>query len=242
MGWNPFKSKTKITVSTSVSRVIEDKLLPDSAKAGLIAGLFSGDGQIVEHVMEELVHSVAIRANQMYTYGKNHYIHGLPSNSILSDATGKEQVQAVIEDIEGRPVTIEYYKYGVLNNLHYGWKTLTESYNYNPFTNVIGSLTEELGFPVYLTDLQVMVIDATVEELNNCSLEQWGTAATAGYSPLRPVQIKQRMKVIAPTQFGVDSTAMQDYFRVTYAWTEATTTEVDGKTFTTTEVKTELTT
>lgn len=49
-----FSSKKKVTVDTSVSRAIEDNLLPDSPKKGTIEGIFSDDGQLVEHL--SLIH------------------------------------------------------------------------------------------------------------------------------------------------------------------------------------------
>ena len=48
-----FSSKKKVTVDTTVSRAIEDNLLPDSPKQGAIEGIFSNDGQLVEHIMEK---------------------------------------------------------------------------------------------------------------------------------------------------------------------------------------------
>lgn len=211
MGWNPFKSKKVVTVSTAVSRIISDSMIPDSRKTGTIKGILSGD-QLVENIMEEMVNSIGIKAERMYEYGKKSYVHGVPSSTLLCDASGRDVVPLVLEGIEGRPVTIDYIHYGPLNNLHYGWQTLVQSHDYNPVTNTLGILSSEKGAPVYLSDIQVVVVEATMVEQVNGSLAQWGTSATAKYSPDRPATVE------TATPFGVDATATQDYFRVTYAW------------------------
>ena len=225
MGWNPFKSKTKVTVSTSVSRVIEDKLVPDSLKTGVIKGVFEGD-QLVENIMEDIVASIGIRAERMYQYGKKHSPFGLPSSTLLNNIAGKDVVQSLLNQLTGTPVTIEYYHYGPLNNLHAGWSLLCQNYGYNPATNELVSLSKIKGFPVYLSDMQVVITNATAEELVNGSLEQWGTPANSGYTPLRPITGQG-----VATPYAIDATASQDYFRVSYAWKDTATIQTDTLTF-----------
>ena len=89
-----FGSKYKTTVSTTVSRVIEDRILPDSIKAGVIAaGLQSG--KISDFVLEELSSSLGLTFGSYYKYGKNHYVNGLPSGSFLKSNSCKNDVEAV---------------------------------------------------------------------------------------------------------------------------------------------------
>lgn len=215
MSWNPFKDKKKTSVGTSVSRVMEDKMLPNSIKTGLLNGLFTGD-QLVENILEEVSSSIGVRAERMHQFGKREYLFGLPSSHFLTTTSGSASVGAVLAMIEGKPVTIDYSQYGVLNNLHYGWMCLVQDYGYVQATNELTVLSTAKGYPVYLEDLQVMVTNATVEELENGSLEQWGRGAKSGYSPTRPLQNSTTERV--PTPYGVDASASSDYFRLSYSW------------------------
>ena len=215
-----FSSKKKVTVDTSVSRAIEDNLLPDSPKQGTIEGIFSDDGQLVEHIMESVVGSIGVKAERMYRYGRDTYLYGVPHSTLFYSSAGKDQVQSLLTSLAGQAITFEYYQYGPLNNLHYGWLNLVKSYGYDPTSNEIKSLSTLKGVPVYLNDLQVIVAQATTAELENGSLEQWGTAATAGYTPLRPATPAGTAywRIRAPTPFGVDAAAATDYFRVSCIW------------------------
>lgn len=215
-----FSSKKKVTVDTTVSRAIEDNLLPDSPKQGAIEGIFSNDGQLVEHIMESVVGSIGVKAERMYRYGRDTYLYGVPHSTLFYSSAGKDRVQSLLTSLAGQAITFEYYQYGPLNNLHYGWRKLVESYGYDPTSNEIKSLSALKGMPVYLDDLQVVVAQATTAELENGSLEQWGTAATAGYTPIRPATPAGTAywRIRAPTPFGVDATAATDYFRVSCLW------------------------
>ena len=216
-----FSSKKVTTVDTSVSRVIEDKLLPDFRKTGMARALFAEDGQMIEHVLESAVNSVGVKAERMYQYGKRTYLYGLPKSTLFYSASGKAVVEEILSTLANADIAIEYYKFGPLNNLHYGWQTLVDSYGYDQASNEIKNLSVLKGAPVYLSDIQVVVVQSTVEELENGSLAQWGIPATAGYTPLRPAQTEETIfykGVRKPTPFAVDATATSDYFRVSYAW------------------------
>ena len=203
-------------------RVIEDKSLPNSLKTGLVEGLFEDNGtQLVEHVMEQLVGSIGIRAKRAYEYGKTTYLHGLPSATLLSNSKGELEVQDVLEEILGKPFTLDYYHYGPLNHLHYGWIYLCDHYGYNTVTNELTVLSQAKGFTVYLHDLQVMVVDVTDAEEDDGSLSHWGSAPTSGVSPLRPVQRGRTRNINKHTPYGVDPSAANDYFRLTYIWRDA---------------------
>lgn len=224
MGFNPFKSETKVTVATTVARMIEDDKLPDAVKTGLIAGLFDENrGQLTEHIMEELTQCIGVKAERMFNYGKDKYIYGNPSSKILLSNAGVNVVKYVLSEQEGAPVTLEYARYGALNNLHYGWVTLQQQYGYNPITNEIGFLKQFTGFTTYLEDLQVVVKKASLAELDNGSLEQWGIPPTAGYTPKRPMQTWILWQTAIHTPYAIEWGAAADYFRVKYCWLDTTT-------------------
>ena len=210
MSW--FK-KTITSVSVSTSRVIPDNMLIDSVKTGVIKGIFS-ENQLVENILEDVIGSVGTRAEALYRYGRDHYSYGLPSSTLISSHTGETTVKAVLEQLEGTSVTIDYYQYGALNTLHYGWLTLVNSYGYDQASNELTGLSTTHGTPVYLVDLQVVITNASMTELANGALAQWGSPAAGGEIPGRFTL----GSYTAATSFAVDATAPNDYIRVTYTY------------------------
>ena len=210
-----FSSKKKITVATTVSRVIEDHLLPNSVKTGLIKGLISGDGQIVENILEDMSSNLAIKAERMYRYAKTHYPYGLPTSNLANSQAGRNVVQSVIEDITGKAVTMVYSHYGPFNSLHYGWQTLVDTKGYEQVTNELKSLTAIKGSRVYLVDMVIVVPESVMPTLEHGALDQWGVAPTAGYTPVRTPSANQ-LNPHTPVQ--VSPSATEEYLLVTYAW------------------------
>lgn len=214
-----FGSSTKTTVGTSVSRVIPDDQLPDAVLDGMTHYLVSNSNQFTEEMMESLLASIGTRANRMYNYGKDGYVYGLPSGSVHSSFAGKQATQAVLASQTGSAVSIAYYHFGPLNNLHIGWKVLTEQYGYDYVTNKIGSLSTPT-VPVYLKDMQVIVTNATLEEAANGSLDQWGVPASAGPTPEKKYQTVAAASSVGTTPFAVDPAAANDYILVKTCWEE----------------------
>lgn len=217
---------TRTTVSTYVSRLIEDDLIPDSNKTGMIRGLFS-DGQIVEHVLDDFVSGVGVKAESMYRYASSSYIHGLPKVTVQRSAMGTNALEDVIQGLIGKPVSLEYNYHSPLNNLHYCWQTLVESYGYNQASNEITSLSQSKDTPVYLIDIQVVVVEASPSELVNGSLNQWGLPPQSGYAPSRPAQTALGNNLRTATPYAVDAKAPSDYFNVTYEWVSGRSTHRD---------------
>lgn len=216
-----FGSKTKTTVGTSVSRVIPNDRLPDALLEGMTRYLVGdeedGDGQMVEQVMESLVSSIGVRANRMYAYGKEGYVYGLPSGKVHSSFAGKEASEAVLRTLTGGQVAVAYYHFGPLNNLHIGWKILTEQHGYDYVSNKIGTLSTPT-MPVYLKDMQVVVTNTTLEEASNGSLDQWGTPPNAGFTPEKKFMNTVAGAAQGATPFAVDPQAPGDYILVSTCW------------------------
>lgn len=209
-----FSSEKVISVSTSVSRVIEDRLIPDSIKTGTIKGILKGD-QLVENILEDVASSIGVKAERMYHYGKTGYPWGVPTSQVYRNTDVSTVARAVIDVITGQNVSLDYCHYGSLNRQHYGWQRLCDSYGYNPDTNELASLSAAKGFPVYLDDMQVVIPQSKIASLSAASLEQWGTSATAGYTPLRPYS---NGTSYSATPICIDPVATDDYFRVTGIW------------------------
>lgn len=207
-----FSSKYETHVATTVSRVIEDDKMPHAIKNGALKSIIADDDQLIEHAMEELTNSIGIKSSQMYAYGRDHYMHGLPNSTLETSLSGEDLIKNTIQESVG-PITIDYYHFGMLNTLHVGWMKLVSLYGYNPTTNM---LTVN-GQAAYLDDMVVVVKEASLPEMNNGALDQWGTPPTAGVTPVR---------VAFPTlakfsPWEADATAVSDFVRVKYTWLNA---------------------
>lgn len=209
-----FSSNRVVTVATSVVRLIKDAALPDSPRTGMLTGLFSG-GDISAYAIEELVGSVGVRAERMFAYGQAHYTHGLPSGQFISAMEGKAEVQTILAGIEGQPVLVEYSHFAPPNMLHIAWLTLIQSHGYNQETNILSSLSASMGKTVYLQDLQVVVPSVAVYEVG--ALDQWGSPATAGYTPNRTA-LGVVAQLRAATPVLENPLAPQAQVRATYMW------------------------
>lgn len=229
-----FSSKKVTTVGTSVVRAIDDNAMPDSVRSGAVKGLFSGDDQFIENVMEDVVSGLGVTAGRMYNYGKNKYLYGLPSGAVLESQSGSQTMKQEIERINGQVATIDYYHLSVFNNLHVGWVKLIAEHQYNPVTNQIDSLTATKGYPVYLTNMAVVVTEASLLELENGSLEQWGAPANSGSqvtgNPVYDAALRKVNALKPPIVFELDEAAEADYLRVEYEYLVPTTKIVEGVT------------
>lgn len=209
-----FESETVVSVSTSVSRVIEDRLIPNSIKTGTIKGILTGD-QLVENIMEDVIASMGVKGERLYRYGKTAYPYGVPTSRVHKSTSVDAITKAVLANLVGAPVTPEYVRYGPLNRQHYGWQVLCDTYGYVPLTNELTVLSAAKGAPVYLEDMQVVVSQEKISTLSGTAFAQWGTAANSGYTPLRPYSTGTGY---AHTPIGVDAVATGDYLKVTCIW------------------------
>lgn len=212
-----FSSKYVTQVGTVVSRLIENSAVPESVKTGSLKALFN-EGNLPDYVMEELVSSIGVRAERMYTYAESNYEHGLPSGEIYSSTQGRQQVEEVLETLEGQQVLMEYSHFGPPNTLHIGWLKLVSQYGYDQATNQLATLTAQKGAPVYLKDMVVVVPDSLANSFELGALDQWGTAAAAGYTPERPASSADIVSLVRPSPVYRSSTATELHLLVTYVW------------------------
>lgn len=215
-----FSSEYETYVGTSVSRVIKDKQLPDSPVTGAIKALFNG-GNIPEYIIEELVSGVGVRADRMYDYAAQHYTHGMPSGQVFSSTQGKAQIQVILDALEGSPVLLDYCQYGQANHMHMAWMRLIADHGYNTTTNQLGVLTASIGRPVYLSGMHLVVPDAMLAILSHNSMEQWGTPASAGYTPASPVNTGAVRFLNKKDAVYSDPVATEIKIKVTYSYETA---------------------
>lgn len=218
-----FGSRTKTSVGTSVTRLVEDDMVPNSVRSGALRSILKDDGQLIENAMEELSTGLATRVRRMHRYGKNHYIHGLPSGTTMTNLMGEETIAAAIAEEVGPGVDIDYYHFGPANLLHLGWVVLVRDYGYNSVTN---SMTVA-GKTVYLSDMVPVIAEASVTELENGSLDSWGKPPNAGATPANAL-VLAALSVAQHNPFIVDPAVTADCVRVKYCWEEEVAVLVEG--------------
>lgn len=216
--------KKVTTVGTTVTRVIEDDMVPNSIRTGVTTAILK-DGEIVEHILEEMVNCIGLKADRMYEYAKDNYVHGLPSGQYLSSKQGLDLVKAALDSLEGTNTEILYSNYGPANSMHMGWMKIVQQYGYDFDTNELTSLSTVKGFPVYLENMIIVIPSSMVSSINGFALEQWGDSPKGGYTPARPLVSLKGLDIASPV--FTDNTATEDYIRLKYMWVSVAT--VAGK-------------
>lgn len=215
MGW--FSGKEIIQVATSITRVVPDANVPNSVKSGVIKAVFDNSG-IPENIIEDLVAGIAIKADRMYSYGEKSYTHGMPSGEVYSDTQGQAETLAVLKTTLGSNlVLLDYYRYGPPNTLHAAWMKLILEYGYKSSTNQLNTLSAIKKYPVYLNNLTVVVPTTLFPKMALGSLDQWGTAASGGFTPNKTSNANLGY-LIKHTPVKVDPVATEIYVRMEYTW------------------------
>lgn len=220
-----FSSKKKTIVGTTVSRAIEDSMLPDSLKSGVLSALMKDDPQITEHILDCVMNNTGVKSEQMYRWAKDNYVHGLPEATFLTSADGVAVAKGIIETLVGRPVEITYSRMAGFNSFHYGFSTLVATKWYNQQTNTLNVLSLEKGTPVYLVDMVLVVQEASLEEMSIGALDNWDIRPNSGVTPKRPVNASlssRNVQITPASPIQVDATIPNDYLRVTYCWETGT--------------------
>lgn len=210
-----FSTKKKISVNTTVTRLIENKSIQSSVPGSVTASIMQNDGQLVENVLEGLVAGIGVRAQRMYAYGKKSYTYGVPSSTITTRIRGSAEVDAAVKAAVGATAIVDYYRFGPQNILHTTWKTLVDTYGYKSSTNTLDVLSASIGSTVYLVDMQVVLMSATFDSMGMDVLEEWDNAASAGPTANR-VATPTSLRVATP--FRIDATATTNHVLVTYNW------------------------
>lgn len=213
-----FRSKRKTFVDTHITRVIQDKALPDSIKTAMLGSLYNGE-DLIDSILEASTTAIPVKLDRMYQYAKNHSPNGLPTGEVYSNTQGADQVQAVLDVLEGEPVLIEYLRFGGPNTIHMAWMDLIEFYGYNPDTNILASLTASKGSSVYLEDMVVEIPDNLRANYDEQELTVWGNPPSNGYTPERRVSYLTNFNLVnrfVPPVVIPAATSLQ--VRVTYTW------------------------
>ena len=200
-----FGSKKKTYVGTSVNRIIDDKDIPDSPKIGAIKGILQGN-DIVDNILDEMLGSVGLKSDRMYEFAKKNYPHGVPTKTFQYRTKGLAQVQAILDKQHGKPVSIEYSRFGPPNLTHIGWMKLIKDYGYNTDTNEIVKLSTT--DKVYLDNISMVLPTARASEYESGALEQWGKSPASGYKSWEPYN--QDIPQVVPQPLVIHKTGIPD--------------------------------
>ena len=215
-----FSNKTRVSVGTSVVRVVEDETIPDSTKNSILEAVLT-DTDLVPNILDSVLNSSALSYERAFAYAqRGNYHYGLPDVHYISKTFNQTSVKDAIEQETGLTITLLYVEYGPLNHTHMGWKAVTDTLGYNPTTNELETLTAQEGFPVYL-DKIVPVIDAPSEEdINPEIIKEWGNSSLAGGTPERIIFSPEVQEYVSPTTFETSDGATESA-QIHYIWEDS---------------------
>lgn len=172
-------------VSTFVSRIIQDDLVPNSIRNGIIKGTISNKDP-VPYITQNLISGLALKAEKAYRYGKESYTFGVPTQKMFSNMTSERILKAFIENYFQEDAIFDYCFFGRPNYLHvHGWINAVNTYAYDSVDNQLGYFSNSKGTPVYLKDIVVTVTKDTFDAPFNNVLNQQGVSPNAGATPVR---------------------------------------------------------
>lgn len=191
-------TKHKTYVGTTVMRVIEDNMLPNSVKLGALTAIIKNQN-ITDTVMEELFRSVASKGRNYYNYGKNHYSNGVPLGYPVTSVIGAAEVESVLEnEIEMAEVVMSYSFFGRLNYYHLANRRILEDYGYDVGTEELPVLTTLKGFTVILDYVSLVMSTAMFNVMSEEALHN----------------------LEGDTRLRIDEGVTTIGLEITYSWTE----------------------
>lgn len=212
-----FSSEKKTYVGTSISRVIQDNLIPDAVRSGVLEALFS-DGDTTESINLAITSGIAVKADQMYKYGRDHYTHGLPSGQTKGTNQGRAEVKTLLDSIEGSEVTMEYCHLGAPNLFHIARSKIITTLGYVESINRLGILSTQIGSDVYLEDLQLVVSPEDKASISPSCFVEWGTLAAGGFTPERGGASPEFIRLLPPNSIILGELGPASYMAVSYQW------------------------
>ena len=185
-----FSSKKKHYVDTAVVRVVEEKLIPDLLYSAIAETIFD-DADITRTIQQEALYGNFRNFEKAARWASKpgNYAFGLPNVRSQSSSDGFGEARTALRaDINKGDITVDYMQFRPLNNVHAGYKWVTENWGHNAATNELTVLSGQKGFPVYLDKMvsyhdQDTTEEATVPEIT--SIGVFGNSPFSGWTPER---------------------------------------------------------
>ena len=210
-------TKTKKIVSTSVQPVYESHMIKNTVLDATIKAVLH-NVDMPDTTAGSLIQSIGAKVNTGYLWAKNNYFSGVPQSRVVTSANASTELTTVFNTLYGVGHTVSYYVLQDINPIHYAWRTLVESYQYNPATNRIGTLTTSKGTPVYVKNIIPMITQASydfaVEEDVLSLYDILGAAPNSGITVTNPTGDPSAVG----TPYQVDTVAASDYIKIEYEY------------------------
>lgn len=212
-----FKKKKKTYVNTSITRMIEDKDIPNMGQNAAMEYVLQNQAistrvdhkSLVDCFNDQVTSSLSAKMRSARNYAKSgKYSYGIPKPQlVLRDGVDVvTEVQEYLQASLGKPVAIKYAIFGPVNNLHFLRKMLVEDYGYNPVTNELTLLSDSVS-KAYLQDAQIVYCADTIQGISDPdSFYQHGESTTSGKTDFRTQDLKRKH-----TDWSEDVYAPHDY-------------------------------
>lgn len=237
-------NKTQTYVFTSLSPLMGDSEIPNSLQAAVLKYIRFG-GDLPQQLLAARQYSMPIkmrRINKWVGEGIDKYVYGAIKSSYVEQDINLvgQYLETYLPDLVGHPVTIAYVRFANINNYHGIWDKLIRLYNYDPSSNILGTLTATYGTNCYLYDAEVDYIARTVEsvlDLTYLDPIPGGVSFTSGATQNRVEDLGRAFTPYTshPLYGGWVSSTNKDMFKLYYTFRRVTTrTQVFNDTLVTT--------
>lgn len=213
-----FSGKKKTYRDFSYTRLIDDDYLPnvigqaittyvlDDTNTSSLTDLMLEYGWSANNYKWDSVYRWAVKPDK--------YHYGVPSVSAvaLSDFTGAESLEEVLQTITGQSNLDYVYSRFVPGNFRHGmWQRLISLEGYNATTNILNDRTSSVGTTCWLHDATNYLTAETSAAVEAEMLEHWGYSPTSGETNTRTQDLTR-----ADTPDAVSLTG-SNFARIEYA-------------------------
>lgn len=220
-------SKKKTYVNMSVTRMLEDEDITPVGKAALLDYVLSENKRVdaladsyVDFLNNHNRESIGSKVLSLHNWAKKKYHYGALVSSTYAegDINLVEELKTYLSNSEGEPVTVDYAKFGPLNNHHFAYKQLIDHFGFNIKTNEVVNESLRNGFTTYLEDMVIYYCSKTIQDVINPDyLNPLGYAAKSGKTATRVENRK-----VAHTPWQEDANASEDYAIATMVYRNGT--------------------
>lgn len=222
-----FSSKKKTYVNMSVTRMLEDGDITPIGKAALMDYVLSENKRVdaladsyVDFLNNHNRESIGNKILSLHNWAKKKYHYGALISSTYAEGVINlvEELKTHLSSIEGKPVTVDYAKFGPLNNQHFAYKQLIDHFGFNIKTNEVVNESLRNGFTTYLEDMVIYYCSKTIQDVINPDyLNPLGYASKSGKTATRVENRK-----VAHTPWQEDPNASEDYAIATMVYRKGT--------------------
>lgn len=144
-------SKTVTTYASQAMSLIEDnpKFIPTTIRKAILSG-----SDIMSSIQGALTNNIALSAKHYYTYGRDHYLYGLPTGTFVGYYVDVDAIHGVLESIEGVPIYLasataasepdgRFFILPWLNSVSYSWEDNSFTYLGGECTFISAEVTAE---------------------------------------------------------------------------------------------------